>query len=213
MKSLLGDFEGKIQFDEARHVYFFDGRAVPSVTQVLKPMQNFDFVKPEVLQAAADFGTAVHMACELDDLDELDMDSVDHALIEPLEAWRQFCRDYGVIWQAIEAPVFSKRNLYAGKIDRFGLVENELAIVDIKTSAQLSPVVGLQLAGYEIAIKEALNMQNTPMKRYAVQLKQDGGYHVQMYQDPADAAIFLSLRSLMAWCSSNKVNKNFKIAA
>ena len=60
-----------LTFDEASHTYRIDGQVVPGVTSVLKPLTDYSMVPPADLQAAADFGKAVHRACELDDLMDL----------------------------------------------------------------------------------------------------------------------------------------------
>ena len=83
-------------FDATTHTYRFNGKPVPGVTSIVEPLTDFRLVKPDVMQAAQQLGTAVHLACELDDHGTLDTDDLDPALIPYLPAWRQFCHDYAI---------------------------------------------------------------------------------------------------------------------
>jgi hypothetical protein len=78
----------QLQFDAGAHVYSVRGKRVPSVTQILRPIINFDGVPPDVLAAAAEFGTHAHMACDLYNRGELDEASLDPALAPYLAQWK-----------------------------------------------------------------------------------------------------------------------------
>lgn len=203
-----------LTFDEESHTYRYQGVVVPGVTSVLKPLMNFDFVDPDVLQAAAQFGRAVHKATELDDLNQLDEDSLDDALAPYLAAWRQFSRDYRVIWSAVEQVVYHPQLRYAGTLDRHGLVLDKPtamgrhvpAIVDIKSGTQLYPSVGPQLAAYH----RALNESSVTTKRLAVQLKPDATYVAKWHDDPMDFSVFCSLLTLRSWCGKHGITPNFQ---
>lgn len=193
-----------LTFDEATHTYRFGGNVVPGVTSILAPLTNFDRVPPHVLQAAADFGKAVHKACELDDLQELDEAALDPALVPYLQAWRKFSADYAVEWQDIEDPIYHATLNYAGTPDRFGMVRGQFTVVDIKSTAQLYPSVGPQLSAYA-------NAKGQPYAhRLAVQLKADGTYVAKPYTDPTDWPVFASLLTLRNWCARNSITPNFK---
>lgn len=202
-----------LSFDEATHTYRYQGVEVPGVTSVLKPLMDFAHVPADVLAAAAAFGTAVHKACELDDLDQLDEEALDDALAPYLAAWRKFSRDYDVEWHGIERKVFHPQLRYAGALDRNGLVRLDPrrdyrvpAIVDIKSGAQLYPAVGPQLAAYH----RALNESSVTTKRLAVQLKPDGNYAAKWHEDPTDFAVFCSLLTLRNWCAKHQITPNFQ---
>lgn len=191
-------------FDEATHTYRFNGNVVPGVTSVLAPLTDFSRVPPHVLKAASDFGTAVHLACELDDLSILDEDQLDPALMPYLDGWRKFSQDYAVEWECIEEPVYHATMNYAGTLDRFGKVKGEFTVVDIKSTAQLYPSVGPQLAAYANAKGHQF------AKRLAVQLKADGTYVAKPYTDPTDWPVFASLLTLRNWCARNSITPTFK---
>lgn len=193
-----------LTFDEATHTYRFGGNVVPGVTSVLAPLTNFDRVPPHVLAAAADFGKAVHRACELDDLGELDESTLDPALAPYLQAWRQFSADHEVQWLQIEQPTYNATMRYAGTPDRVGNVNGKATVVDIKSTAQLYPSVGPQLAAYAQAL------QLPYADRLAVQLKSDGTYVAKPYTDPTDWPVFASLLTLRNWCAHHSITPNFK---
>lgn len=193
-----------LTFDEATHTYRYNGVIVPGVTTILSPLTDFSRVPPYILRAAADFGTAVHLACELDDLGDLDEGVLDPALVPYLAAWRKFSADHDVKWDLIEHQVHHKTMNYAGTLDRLGLVDGLSTVLDIKSSAQLYPSVGPQLSAYQQASDRAT------VQRMAVQLKGDGTYVAKTYTDPTDWPVFASLLTLRTWCARHEITPNFK---
>lgn len=193
-----------LSFDEATHTYRFGGQVVPGVTSILSPLTDFSRVPPHVLQAAADFGKAVHRACELDDLGELDESTLDAALVPYLQAWRKFSAEHAVGWEQIEQPTYNATMRYAGTPDRFGGVKGRPTVVDIKSTAQLYPAVGPQLAAYAQALGHPY------ADRLAVQLKNDGTYVAKFYKDPTDWPVFASLLTLRNWCALHSITPTFK---
>lgn len=193
-----------LTFDADTHTYRFDGVVVPGVTTILKPLTDFSTVPPHVLDAASAFGTAVHLACELDDLGTLDEAALDPALKPYLDAWRKFSAEHAVQWDQIEQRVYHPTMRYAGTLDRFGRVDGDLTVVDIKSSVQLYPSVGPQLAAYANALMHPY------AKRMAVQLKTDGTYVAKPYTDPSDWPMFASLLTMRTWCARHSITPNFK---
>jgi hypothetical protein len=192
--------------DEASHTYSVGGLKVPGVTSILQPLSNLQFVDPDVLRAAADFGTAVHLACELDDKGELDEESLDPALAPYLLAWRRFCKDHEVKWVLIEEVVHNPLMGYAGKLDRYGEVSGAEAVVDLKSSAALYPTVGPQLAAYAKALPNAGPL----VQRIGVLLRPDGHYQTHKYTSPTDWAVFASLITLRNFCATHSITPNFR---
>jgi len=192
--------------DEATHTYTLNGVVVPGVTSLLEPLSGLHFVDREVLRAAADFGTAVHLACELDDRGTLDEEELDPALAPYLSAWRRFSKDYAVKWSLIEHLVHHPVMGYAGKLDRYGIVKGDDAVVDLKSSAILYPTVGAQLSAYV----KALPGTTLLTKRIGVLLKPDGNYQAKRYTDPSDWAVFASLITLRNFCAAHSITPRFK---
>lgn len=198
-----------LTFDPVEHVYRWHGQRVPGVTSILKPLTDYGSVPASVLQAASEFGKAVHLACELDDLGELDVYALDDALAPYLAGWRKFCADTSASWAIgnIEHPLYNESLRYAGTPDRIGVVNDKLSVVDIKTTAALYPSVGPQLAAYAHAYNP---IGAKAMQRIAVQLKDDGTYTAKTYTDPTDWPLFCSLLTVRNWCASHNINPNFK---
>ena len=192
-----------LTFNAAAHRYDLDGARLPSVTSILRPLQDFGSVPADVLSAAAEFGSAVHLACELHDQGDLDTDTLDPALMPYLMAWQAFCREHDARWEMIEQPLYHTVLRYAGTLDRFGLVDGIPAVVDLKTTARLYPVVGPQLAAYQHAL-QSHNVQ--ALRRLAVRLREDGTYHAQEYMDTTDWPLFCSLLTVRGWCQRHRLN-------
>jgi hypothetical protein len=199
-----------LTFDPIKHEYRDGTRVVPSVTQILAPLSNFDFVDPGVLRAAQNFGSAVHLACELWDLGTLNRDALDPALEPYLQGWVTFCREHACDWTGtgagIELRVHNQAMGYAGTLDRVGQVDSELAMVDIKSGSRLFPSTGPQTAAYAHAHMPAIARS---IKRYAVRLF-PGGYELKHYADPLDWPTFCSLLTLGDFCNRHRITLNFK---
>jgi hypothetical protein len=188
-----------LAFDPVKHEYRWNGAVVPSVTQVLSPLMQLEFVDADVLARAQAFGIAVHYACELHDTGRLDEAALDPELLPYLNGWRKFCAEHACEWDQIEERVYHPALRYAGTLDRHGLVDGNRAIVDIKSGTTLYASVGPQLAAYA-------NTCPLPalLRRYAVRLYPDG-YELKQYTSPADWAVFASLVTLRSFCATNRI--------
>jgi hypothetical protein len=71
-------------------------------------------------------------------------------------------------------------------------------VIDIKSSVNLSPVTGLQLAAYQAAWNYHRPDQSAT-KRYAVRVGKDGSYELKAYDDWDDYANFLAALALFNW--------------
>jgi hypothetical protein len=189
-------------FDESKHQYTYKGIAVPSVTQVLKSagIVDFSMVPAAKLEASCLFGTAVHKATELWEQDKLDEDALDSNLKPYLSGWQFFCQEYGFIAEYIEEMMFSKIYKVAGKPDRIGSwrIDDSVIIPDIKTSAGVYSVNGVQLAGYELIYRDNFKTKKK-VKRITVLLNAEGKYKVTEHKDKTDKDIFICALSLFNW--------------
>jgi len=188
-----------LKFSKTSHTYTNDGLVVPSVTQVISGvgLTNFGGISPDILQRAADFGTAVHRGCHLDDLGDLDELSLDPNLKPYLEAWRSFRG--GMIFEAIEQPLFHSGYGFCGTPDRIAKYYSTAhgkgmpAIIDLKTGTTVYPSTAIQLAGYAI-------LADIPTaRRLAVQLLPTGKFKVTEYTDRKDREIFLAALAVYKW--------------
>lgn len=184
-------------FKPDTHQYFKDGVELPGVTTILS---DLGFIEKDFFtEYGRTRGKFVHLACELDDRNELDEDACDSALLPYLKAWRSFKRDTGIKIESIEKPVASSIYNFAGTLDRLVTLNGSCCILDIKSGA-VSPWTGLQLAAYEIA-------ENKRLKRFAVQLMETEKYKLHPYTDPQDRQIFLAAVACWHWINNHKKGK------
>lgn len=197
-----------LTFDQEKHEYHFDGKPVPGVTSLLAGLTDFSFVSDEDMAAACYRGTAAHLCCELHDLGTLNEAALDPAWRPYLDAWIKFKEERSFAVVLNEHRVFHPVLKYAGTLDRFGMLEGKPFVLDIKTSASLSPVIGIQLAAYSEALMSGPDW-NGPKKlgRVAVQLKPDGTFKVQEYADSTDLSAFIGLLNVARWKMKHQIKE------
>lgn len=180
-----------LSFDEATHTYRWDGVVVPSVTTILRILDDsaLSRVSPDVLAAAAGRGTAVHKATELDDEGTLDESSVDPAIAPYLEAWRRYRADTGLEPIAVEQRVYHNQHRYAGTFDRVAMLDGQRVIVDIK-SGTAWPSHGPQTAAYAYAWERMHGKKIDG--RIVVYLASDGQYRADRHGNQNDWATFVA---------------------
>lgn len=190
-----GQIPDLLTFDAEKHLYCWQGAPVPSVTQVLGhflPPWNRD-------ENAARFGRAVHRACELDDLDDLDESTLDPAVGSYLEHYRRFRRDMRFVPDAngIERKMFNPVLRVAGTCDRTGIFQRGMkrVLVDFKTGSP-SVAAGPQTAGYETMLPY---WGIYPVEaRYSLHLEDDR-YNLIPHPDASDKTVFVSALTVFRW--------------
>ncbi len=200
----------EIQFDEAKHEYYVDGEQVPGVTEILYPItaSGYSKINPAVLEHAAMKGTLVHEWCEMYDYGCAD-ESVPSELAPYCAAYADFIRDYRPKWEKIEEIVAyyplegygNKIMLYAGRLDRMGVIDGRKSIVDIKTISAPSTKTHISVCCQTAAYAKAIDCYEHA-GRYALYLKPDGTYKLfdcleyEEKQDFSGLDIFYKLLSL-----------------
>lgn len=197
-----------LTFDEETHTYRLGDRVLPSVTQVGDWMDAYAGVSADVLAAAADRGRAVHLACELDDDDELG--AMPDSIIPYVDAWRRLKRETGAVIYAIEEPVADPVFGYAGRLDRvmaMPLLKRwkaaDLAVVDLKATAAVPPSAGPQTAAYlaawNVHARPDMPSMGKCNRRFVAHLRADGTYRLIEQTDATDRAVFLAGLTLYGW--------------
>ena len=194
-------------FDAEAHVYTLDGVRLPSVTEIIRPLVDYEGVKPDVLEFARVRGTAGHLTCALYDQNDLDMDTLDPQLHGYLAAWVAFTDHFHPRWGTIETPIYSKTYGVAGCPDRTGQIDFKSTIVEIKLTAELMPSTGVQLSGYDVIGEERYGLAADEL--WGVQLRPNGTYRYEIF--PRQRATFLACRShylglqgITAWKARHK---------
>lgn len=161
---LVDEESGRISFLDAR--FYRDGdHAVPSVTTILdaypkghafyewlkKNGQDSDTIRDE----AGKRGSIVHELTErIDKGGTVNLMNEDGSPLYKLSEWAMLTRymDFRKRFPAevygIELNIASKELGYGGTLDRLMVIDGQLYLIDIKTSAQVWPHFWLQLAAY-----------------------------------------------------------------
>jgi hypothetical protein len=181
-----------IDFDPETHSYTLDGQPVPSVTQILSAMGFID--SSWFTDYARERGKLVHRIIHWHITGELDEDTIDDALRGYFTAWLAFEKDTGFVSKETEVPLGNAAHRFAGTPDHIGILNKE-AVIDCK-SGVIAPWAGLQLAAYEI-------LHGEPLKRYALQLKDDGKYSLKEFKDRQDRGVFLAALACFHWQKNN----------
>ena len=179
-----------IHLDEETHTYSDDkGKVYPSVTNILLTEGFID--SSWFTEWSRDKGSLVHLVCHLEDINDLDENTVDLVLQPHLDAYRAFKRDTGFIVEASEVPLYSEAYQFAGTPDKVGKLNGSPALIDIKSGA-IDPSVALQLSFYEI-------LTNHPHKRFALQLTAEGKYKLIPFVGRQDRNLCLSILAIHHW--------------
>lgn len=198
-----------LKFDHDAHSYRWNGKITPSVTQLIRDYGLIDLsrVPKDVLEFKRVLGTAVHLACELLDENDLDESSIDERIVPYLEGYRKFREIYNFRVQENEMRMYSKKYDFAGTPDRVGIIQyqhrDSRAIIDLKTTWEIYPSNAIQTAGYQILVEE--NTKEKINKRFALQLKPSGSFELYEYSDPNDKNIFLYCRAIHSWRQKHKL--------
>lgn len=145
-----------LQFDEEEHVYTWNGKVVPSVTQVLKTVglsQSYEGVNPERLRIAGERGTKVHKTIELWNAGTLDWSTVDDEVGVIAMGYDSFREDFG--WKHCQGELkgYSKKYGFAGTMDELGVIGTDWWIIDYKTGYRVDVSAIFQLAAYRLLLK------------------------------------------------------------
>lgn len=188
-------------FDPNGHRYLTkDGRSLISVTQAMGIFTEkvYRFIPREILKAAADRGTAVHLATEYEDQDNLDLDSCLPEWIPYIEAYKKFRAEIKAEILFTEQRLVHPKLFYAGAVDRVLEIDGDYWIVDLKTTGELYEHVGIQLAAYAELLNQNLE-KPVKLRRAALQLKNDGSYVFREHTKADDWSAFLACLTLINW--------------
>lgn len=185
------DLARKLERDTS--AYHLDGKRLVSVTEALSLAGLVDYskIEPDVLEAASERGKRVHALTAATDSGG----AVDPELAAGVEgylaAYETFRADSGFAPVLVEHSMVNPRHRYAGTLDRLGWFgKGQLALIDLKCMAAIPRWVGLQLAGYQLALSEEFEGQ--PIKRYALRLRPNGRYFLHRFSEHTDSLVFLS---------------------
>lgn len=167
-------------FHEDDHSYWTPpgrtgGRQIPSVTQIIKAVrvsEDFDAIeamRPGVITARRDLGSAVHIDAHSYDDEDLDLDTVDDRVRPYLDAWIAWRENFHAEPQQRERRVYHPVYGYCGTLDGIFTIGGKNVLIDLKTGSPESAGAHLQTSAYQAAY--AAEHPDTPIhERWSVEL-------------------------------------------
>lgn len=147
----------------------------PRVTEILNYYTGYDNVPQDILMRAATRGQKVHSICAgLAKGAWLPNEMIDEHLHGYVDSFRKWSEAQVADYPIIETRMFDEELQYTGQLD-FVIKgnDNELYLVDLKTSAKPQKTYPLQMAAYEGLLKK----QNIMVKgAFLVYLQKDGEF-------------------------------------
>jgi hypothetical protein len=187
----------KFEFNEEAHEYRLDDERIPSVTEILEPLQELDGIPRAALDIARERGWAVHKACSLLLHRQLDWPKLDPKIVNYVQAAQKFLKETEVTPLRIEYPMVDPELKFAGTLDLLGVMHRFSCIFDWKAVDTMPRTAGPQTAAYDYLHRRTLG--GRPLKRYGVHLKEDGTYRLYEYADKRDWSWFASALNLWHW--------------
>lgn len=161
-------------------------------------------------EASRDRGTAMHLCCELDDLGDLDEESVDPIVAPFLASYRKFkaevrpiiCQSGTTVHRlAIEETVTDHAGRFVGHLDRRYLIGGAEYLVDIK-SLVCTRSHRLQTAFYAMPFRRS-------MKRACLHLSPDGYKWIE-HASRFDYRACEAILTLRAWEKESECKRHSK---
>lgn len=188
-------------FDAASHTYTLDGKVVPGVTSILKPLIDLSGIPKDVLEAKRQLGTDVHLACQLLNDQDLDEESIEPQVRGYLTAYQRFLVESGAKVMASEMRVHEPAVNFAGTLDLILHYRGVGWVVDIKSSIATPISTGPQTAAYLRAVHAH---DATIGHRAALRLRPDGKYRFDPLQNPNDWSAFVACLTIHRFKESFK---------
>lgn len=114
--------DAPVAYNEEGHLYSAGSFLLPSVTHIL---QSEGFIDDTWFNDyVRDRGSNIHLACHLDDINDLDEDTVGKVERPYLDAYRKFKRESGFVVEESEVPKANIELMFAGTPDKIGHFPN-----------------------------------------------------------------------------------------
>lgn len=150
-----------VKFDKDNHIYTVYGKEVPSVTQILKEVfpDKYSGIPPEILEKKAQYGTELHKYIEVIEKKKPKKPlAYIKRYFQPNMYQEESIKQYLKIKEENKIKVLANEKMvfyqlyYCGTLDMIAKVNGKIAIIDIKTTAELDELyVSYQNSLYEMA--------------------------------------------------------------
>ena len=137
-----------LTFNEKEHKYYYGGKEVPSVSQIMKAITTFFYsnIPQTALDIACSRGTQIHKA--IYDYELFDDYEIEDKYKEYFESYLKFKEDYKP--EILHQEKMLTNEEFAGTIDYICKIDNEIWLLDWKTSRDLHEnLIAVQEAGYD----------------------------------------------------------------
>lgn len=166
----------EIEFEEETHTYKVDGKRLPSVSEIMRPLSE-DYYKDlpkEILNKAAERGKRVHLAIELYDVFGVEDDSKE---VKPYLLGYKMARSLEH-FQPKHSEIRLTNGEYCGTLDMLALEDGKNIIIDLKATSKINiELLEVQLAAYQ----ELANFNGYSVdKLYCLHIKPNGYKYVQI---------------------------------
>ncbi len=183
----------KLLFYDDTHRYTVDGEDVPSVSELTRFLARelYQDAPQFAIDSAAQRGTKIHKATEA--LDKFGSVEIEDDLAPYLKAYVQFVKEHTPEWEKIEWAVCNEK-LYAGTLDRYGVMNGKKIILDIKTTGTITGMHKVLYSAGQNLYRLAVLKENPVDELWILQLKKDGTYkliQLDVNEDLARACITL----------------------
>jgi len=182
--------------DPVQHRYWIGTRELLAVTNVLQTVGLIDgtwFTASSRLR-----GIIVHQAAEAIDRGE-PVRETDPEVSTYLEAYRGFLQEARPVWHGLEQPVADITLGYAGTVDRWGTLQGDAVVVDLKTGSvpawaplQLVAYARLDLGAHRIVRRRRIVVQLLPTGRYSIR-------EYPLVNFMRDERVFLAALAVAQW--------------
>lgn len=193
-----------LEFEEETHTYKLHEILIPSVSDIMAPLSKVKYngISESTLKRAANKGTEVHNAIE--NWLKFGIEDVSAEHQGYFEGFKQWFEKVTPEIVGSEVRLCHKLMRYGGTADLLAYIENELVLLDVKTTYTISDMTcGVQLEAYAQALS---TMGITVQKKIILHLKRDGKFDTREYPVP-DAArwrVFGALKTVFDYIESTK---------
>lgn len=176
---------------------------VPRVTEILKAFTNYDYVPKDILERAASRGTTVHALCAAIAKDDWIPDSmIDEEYKGYINSFKKWSEAQVKKFIIVEKRYTDEELSYSGQLDFVILgSDDELYLVDLKTSARPQKTYPIQMAAYNSLLKNNhVNVKGAML----VYLDKDGAFPEIHYMEDLSEEFSIFVSALQCWRYFNK---------
>lgn len=190
-------------FEETHRYANENGVVLPGVTSILSMLSAsfYGRLDKNVLAHAAEVGHAVHACIEYAIAGELDESSIDEEWLPYYEAWTLWRNEFKPSFKYTEKKLGC--DFFCGTVDCVAELDGNLYVIDWKTTSKLMKSVSLQTAAYELLVRQWIQQEENRrvplLRRAALQLKDNGKFNFEVFDDIEDYRRFANCLELYQW--------------